>query len=170
MGVKKPPHTHLIASHRRASYHRSMTQPINRYFQCADPLVRLREHAARLVRLQAILASELPPHLADACGVANLKGEELVIHAQGGAVAARLRQMVPSLLAAYAGHGVLLSGIKIRVEVRNPERPRPAVPHRAVSAQTRSGLAGLASSLPAGSPLAQALLRFVGQGGNRRSG
>lgn len=146
-----------------------MSQPLDRYFQSADPLTRLREHAARLIRLQAILARELPPHLAEVCGVANLKGAELVIHARGGAVAARLKQMVPSLLESYAGEGVLLTAIKIRVEVRNPPPPRTPAPRRGVSAATRGGLAELATTLPANSPLAQALRRFVGRSGGPRT-
>jgi len=146
-----------------------MTQLLDRYFQAADPLSRLREHAARLTRLQAILARELPPHLADVCGVANLKGEELVIHARGGAAAARLKQMVPSLLAAYARQGVLLVDIRVRVEVRNPTPQRPPAPRRAVSVEARNGLAELATTLPASSPLAEALRRFVGRSGGGRS-
>ena len=142
-----------------------MSQPLDRYFQRSDSLSHLAEHAARLVRLQAILAEELPPFLAESCGVANLKGTELVIHARGGAMAARLKNMLPGILEAYARRGVLLSGIKVRVEVRNPAPPRPTPPHRAVSAQARGDLAQLASRLPAGSPLAQALRRFVARSG-----
>lgn len=145
-----------------------MTQPLDRYVQSADPLSRLREHAERLTRLQAILARELPPHLAEVCGVANLKGDELVIHARGGAVAARLKQMAPSLVEAFAAQGVLLASIKVRVEVRNPAPPPPAAPQRAVSPATQDGLAELASTLPEASPLAQALRRFVGHTGSKR--
>jgi hypothetical protein len=142
-----------------------MIQPLDRYFRSADTLSRLGDHAARLVRLQAILERELPPQLTEMCGVANLKGEELVIHARGGAVAARLKQMIPSLLAAYARQGVLLGGIRLRVEVRNPPPAAPPPPRRSVSSRTRGQLADPAGELPAASPLAQALRRFV-----RRSG
>ena len=145
----------------------AVSQPLNRYFQSAAPLSRLAEHAARLTRLQAILAEELPLAIAESCGVANLKGEELIIHARGGAVAARLKQMLPSLMEAYARHGVLLTTIKIRVEFHKPAAPRHAVPHRNVSAETRGGLAELAATLPSTSPLAQALRRFVGRTGRR---
>lgn len=147
------------------AYHGPMSQTLERYFHSADPLSRLREHAERLSRLQALLARELPAHLQEQCGVANLKGEELVIHARSGAAAARLKQMVPSLSAAFARQGVLLKGIKIRVEVSNPVPPRPEVPRRAVSASTCGNLADLAATLPGSSPLAQALRRFVGRCG-----
>jgi Dna[CI] antecedent DciA-like protein len=144
-----------------------MTQPLDRYFRSADALSRLAEHAARLIRLQAILSRELPPLMAESCGVANLKQDELVIHARSGAVAARLKQMLPSLLQAYARQGVLLAGIQVRVEVRNPTPAPPAVPRRDISAQTRGGLAQLANTLPADAPLAQALRRLVGRSGGK---
>lgn len=142
-----------------------MTQPLGRYFRSTDPLSRLAEHAARLIRLQAVLARQLPPVMQEACGVANLKGEELVIHARSGAVAARLKQMLPTLLAAYAREGVLLTAIKVRVAVRDPAPPRPRPPRRSVPAEARGGLADLAGALPADSPLALALRRFVGRSG-----
>lgn len=139
----------------------AMTGPLENYFRSAAPLARLGEHAARLGRLQSILAGALPPHLAECCAVANVKEGELVLHARSGAVAARLRQMLPSLVHAFAEQGVLLTGIKLRVEVTNPQPSRPATAPRNVSSQARGGLAGLAEALPAQSPLAQALRRFV---------
>lgn len=142
-----------------------MSQPLDRYFQSAEALSRLQEHAARLTRLQSILARELPEHLVDQCGVANLKGEELVILARGGATAARLKQMVPSLMAAFEAQGVLLRSIRIRVEIHSPLPPRPEVPRRGISADTRHGLADLAAALPGASPLARALRRFVSRSG-----
>lgn len=145
-----------------------MTRPLDRYIRSADALSRLAEHSARLVRLQAILAQELPPPLAESCGVANLRGEELIIHARSNTVAARLKQMLPSLLEAYARQGVLLTGIKLRVEVRNPIPSRPAVARRDVPPRARGGLATLAAALPATSPLAQALHRLVRQSGGER--
>lgn len=138
-----------------------MTGPLENYFRSAAPLARLGEHAARLGRLQSILVGVLPAHLAESCGVANLKEGELVLHARSGAVAARLRQMLPSLQQAFAEQGVLLTGIKLRVEVVNPMTPRPAAAPRSVPAQARDGLSSLAETLPAQSPLTQALRRFV---------
>src|SRR5574337_876056 len=148
----------------RQSPHRppSMTGPLENYFRSAAPLARLGEHAARLGRLQSILVGVLPAHLAESCGVANLKEGELVLHARSGAVAARLRQMLPSLQQAFAEQGVLLTGIKLRVEVINPMTPRPAAAPRSVPTQARDGVAGLAQPRPGQSPLAP-VLRGVGR-------
>lgn len=142
-----------------------MTQPLDRYLRSADALSRLAEHAARLARLQAILAHELPPLMAESCGVANLKGEELVLHARSGAVAARLKQMLPGLQQAYARQGVLLAAIKVKVAVSNPEPRRPAAARRFVPTQARGSLAQLATALPAGSALALALRRLIERSG-----
>ena len=79
-----------------------MTQLIQRFLGSGDALARLRDHAARLRRLQTVLEQHLPPALAAACSVANLKGDTLVLLAHGGAVAARLKQIAPTLAEQFA--------------------------------------------------------------------
>jgi hypothetical protein len=88
-----------------------------------DALARLQAHAGRLLRLQRQLGELLPDYMADACRVANIKGEELVIHVESAGLAVKLRQAVPSLLADFARAGVILRDIKIKVAVRE-YRPR----------------------------------------------
>jgi hypothetical protein len=139
--------------------------PLNRFLNAADPLARLRDHAARLAGLQAILATQLPDNLVPLCRVANCKGEQLIVHAANGAVAARLRQMLPGILDGYAQRGVLLSGIRIKVQLVEEAPPARYVAPRTVSATARQQMQALAGSLPADSPLGAALQRFV-----RRSG
>jgi hypothetical protein len=60
---------------------------------------------------------------------------------------------------------VLLRDIKVKVAVREYRQPPPPIPQRHVSDTARSGLGDLAASLPADSPLAKALQRFVKQAG-----
>ena len=141
------------------------TNPIDTYLGSGDSLARLQAHAGRLLRLQRQLASLLPDYMAAACKVANLKGEELVIHVESAALAVKLRQAVPSLLADFARIGVLLRDIKVKVAVPEYRPPAPPAPDRHVSESTRSGLGSLAETLPADSPLAKALRRFVRSAG-----
>jgi len=141
------------------------TNPIDTYLGSGDSLARLQAHAARLLRLQRQLADLLPDYMAAACKVANLKGEDLVIHVESAGLAVKLRQAVPSLLVDFARIGVLLRDIKVKVAVREYRQAPPPVPQRHVSDTTRSGLDTLAASLPADSPLAKALQRFVKQAG-----
>lgn len=142
----------------------SSTSPIDNFLGSGDTLARLQAHAGRLMRLQRQLEALLPDYMAAACKVANLKGEDLVIHVDSAGLAVKLRQAVPSLLADFARAGVILRDIKVKVAVREYRPPAPP-PQRHVSESTRSGLGDLAASLPADSPLARALKRFVKSAG-----
>ena len=141
------------------------TSSINKYLGSGDTLARLQAHAGRLLRLQVRLEALLPDYLAGACRVANLKDDELIIHADGAGVVVKLRQAVPSLLADFARAGIPLRDIKVKVAMQAFRPPPVEVPHRSVSDATRSGLGDLASQLPADSPLAKALQRFVRSAG-----
>ncbi len=138
-----------------------MTQPLNRFVGRADTLDRLKAHASRLTRLQTHVAEALPPYLAGLCHVANLKDDVLVIHANNGAIAAKLRQAAPRLLNALVAQGVVLSSIK--VATRPPASVPPARPPtiREVSHDTCETLHDLAAHLPEDDPLRKALERFV---------
>lgn len=138
---------------------------IDNFLGSGDTLARLQAHAGRLLRLQQQLGELLPAYMADACRVANLKGEELIIHVDSAGLAVKLRQAAPSLLADFARAGVILRDIKVKVAVKEYRPAAPPPPQRHVSDSTRSGLDHLAASLPADSPLAKALRRFVKQAG-----
>ena len=60
----------------------SSTSPIDNFLGSGDTLARLQAHAGRLMRLQRQLEALLPDYMAGACKVANLKGEDLVIHVE----------------------------------------------------------------------------------------
>lgn len=143
----------------------SSTNPIDRFLGGGDTLSRLQAHAGRLMRLQRQLEALLPDYMAAACKVANLKGEDLVIHVESAGLAVKLRQAVPSLLADFARAGVILRDIKVKVAVPEYRPAPPPVEVRHVSETTRSGMAELAATLPADSPLAKALKRFVKSAG-----
>ena len=138
---------------------------IDNFLGSGDALSRLQAHAGRLLRLQRQLGELLPDYMAGACKVANLKGEELVIHVDSAGLAVKLRQAVPSLLADFARAGVVLRDIKVKVAVREYRPPPPPSPSRHVSETTRAGLDQLAAGLPDDSPLAKALKRFVKRAG-----
>lgn len=128
-------------------------------------MARLTSHASRLLRLQAILAANLPASLARGARVANLKSGKLVIHADNGAVAAKLRQMAPRLADLVRFEAAEINGIEIRVQGRagNPA----TAPKRTVvgiGLQAKQGLTSLESRLPAGSRLRVALAKLVERG------
>ena len=130
-----------------------MTQPLQRFLGGGDALEALHEHAMRLRRIQGALETELPAALSSACGVANLKGDQLVLLARNGATAAKLRQMAPSLQSSLAARGFPIGRIQVKVQLQ-PEIPE-ATPARArtISADSLQSLRQLATSLPEASPL-----------------
>ncbi|MCB1906237.1 MAG: DUF721 domain-containing protein [Rhodocyclaceae bacterium] len=138
-----------------------MAAPLDRYLEHSDTLAALHVHAARLARIDALFRRSLPPHLAGACAVANLRAGSLVVHAESGAAAAKLRQAVPSLLEGLAIAGVVVE--RITVKVRPPRRsaPRPPVTRRSVPPSAHRAIDTLADSLPADSPLCVALRRLI---------
>ncbi|MDS4013234.1 MAG: DciA family protein [Candidatus Accumulibacter sp.] len=110
---------------------------------------KLLAHAALLLRLAEIYRALVPAHLAQASRLANLKAGSVVIHAESGAVAGKLRQMLPSLLDSFAQSGVPCSKIEVKVRtsasLAQPERQPEQKP---LSAQTRGELARLRETLP----------------------
>ena len=128
-------------------------------------MARLSSHASRLVRLQAVLVAHLPANLARGARVANLKAGKLVIHADNGAVAAKLRQIAPRLADLVRFEAPEITGIEIRVQGRdaNPARPQAEAPS-AIGDRAKHALTSLETSLPEGSRLRQALTRLIERG------
>lgn len=138
-----------------------MAISLDRFIGQAETLQQLKAHAARLSRLESQLQAALPTPLAASCHVANLRDGDLVVHADSGAAAAKLRQSLPSLVAALQAAGAPVGTIRVRVKPVE-YRPAPAAaPTREVSASTLQHLAALTHALPADSPLAGALQRFL---------
>ena len=138
-----------------------MSQPLRRFVDAGSTLENLRVHAQRLVELQHHVDAALPAALAATCHVANIKDGTLLIHADNGAVAAKLRHATPRLLEALCAQGVPLVSVKIAtrpVRAAPPERPPP---HRTVSSHTQQDMQTLASRLPPDDPLRRALEHFV---------
>ncbi len=143
-----------------------MTQLIQRFLGSGDALARLRDHAARLRRLQTVLERHVPPSLAAACSVANLKGDTLMLLAHGGAVAARLKQIAPTLAEQFAAAGLPVKSVQVKVRIiEQHDAPRPP-PERKLSDAGRRSLADFSDSLPADSPLRESLERLIARSRN----
>ncbi|HEX8962235.1 MAG TPA: DciA family protein [Rhodocyclaceae bacterium] len=126
-------------------------------------LSRLADHAAHLLRLQRLFESAVPRSLVRGARVANFKLGRLVIYAENGAVAAKLRQIVPTLSGAFANSAPEVTGIEIKVQPRQDSGPgRPASTHAPLGDHAKQGLTSLADRLPKDSPLVRALRRLVG--------
>lgn len=125
-------------------------------------LARLAGHAARLLRLQRVFESAVPRPMARSARVANLKLGKLIIHADNGGVAAKLRQITPTLVDVFHNEAVEVTGIEVKVQPRHDKRAESAgISHGPLGDHAKQGLTSLAERLPADSPLRDALQRLV---------
>lgn len=113
-----------------------------------------------LLRTQAALDRSLPAPLAGRVRVMQLEDACLSVACASGAVASRLRQQTPALLASLAGHGVAADTLRISVDPALLARyvhpvDKPGVPPAALE-----GLAHLTSEIEDG-PLKEALDRLL---------
>lgn len=139
-----------------------MSHPLSRFLGHGETLSRLHDHARRLQQLQTQLERALPGPLGRACAVANLKGETLVVIAQSGSVAARLRQMAPSLTRAMgAAGGPPIAAIQVKVALVTEPEPRPQPSARTIGNGGRESLTTLVEQLPEGDELRKALERLL---------
>ena len=129
----------------------------------ADTAVaRLAVHAERLLKLQRLLEQTLPTALAQSCRIANYKLGKILIHADSSAIAAKLRQIAPSLGDAFAQNCVEVTEIRVRVQPRFHETIRsPAKQIAPIGLEAEHGLTSLMTSLPEDSPLRTALERLL---------
>ena len=129
----------------------------------ADEIVRLATHAKRLMRLQQLFQTTLPPELRPHARIANLRLGKLVIHATNSAVAAKVRQFTPRFTEQMAQEGVKLTEIEVKVQalptsprIKKDERPDPP------SEERKHALTNLSETLPADSPIRGAVERLLG--------
>lgn len=125
-------------------------------------IARLTGHAVRLLRLQRVFESAAPRALARSARIANLKLGKLIIHADNGGVAAKIRQIIPTLIGVFHDEAAEVTVIEVKVQ------PQPAPPllsltagHGLLGDHAKHGLTSLAESLPADSPLRNALRHLI---------
>lgn len=125
-------------------------------------LARLTGHAVRLLRLQRAFESAAPRALVRSARIANLKLGKLIIHADNGGVAAKLRQITPTLVNVFHNEAAEVTGIEVKVQPLHPPRPpQPDESHGPLGEHAKQGLTSLADRLPADSPLRDALRHLV---------
>lgn len=87
----------------------------------------------------------IPPAMAEACRAVRIRDDELVIHADNGIVAARLRMTAPGLLPQLAQQGYPASKVKVKValQIVRPKKPKSL----AISETALDGMEQAASSI-----------------------
>jgi hypothetical protein len=111
----------------------------------SDPLV---SRAKRLLALERLYANCVPETLARASAVANVRDGILLVRADNGAVASKLRQLAPTLLNKIRKTNQEVTKIEVTVQVVPEAPPAARNPKPGISPQSVHQIEALAESLP----------------------
>ena len=134
---------------------------IDFYLNSSNSLRQLADEARRIAELQQVFLEIAPQPLTQACCVKQLRAGTLLLMAENAAIAAKVKQVFPRVLAFYQKLGWEVTSIRVEVQVTETA-PRPgAGPTRTrLSIETIENLERLAAGLE-DSPLKQALTDMV---------
>jgi hypothetical protein len=109
----------------------------------------LFSHVTALTEIQQVFREIAPLHLACHCALSGLSNGKLIIFAHNSAIAAKLRQMVPSLLLKFQANGYEVTAIRIAVQANSSahENDMPGA-KRSIGREGRESLRQLAAKLP----------------------
>ena len=133
-----------------------MNYSLESYLDAADGAGKVLAHARLLMKLTNLYQEIAPTHLGQASHLANYKSGIIVIHAVSGAVAAKLRQLAPTLADGFSKQGVECNGVQIKVQARKTTAQSTTSTAKPLTRRTSHTLEGLRDSLPS-SPLRAAL-------------
>lgn len=132
------------------------------HLAASDAYGRLSGQAERLRQLQTYLDAVLPAYLAPGTRIANLKRGKVVIHADSGAVAVKLRQLAPRLAEGFIQQGQEVTGIEVRVQPRRGAQARPLKKSpKVLGLGPKRSLTSLAEGLDPESPVRRALEKLL---------
>ncbi len=133
-----------------------MQNSLENYLEAADGAGKVLAHARLLIKLTHLYQEIAPAHLGQASSLANYKSGIIVIHAVSGAVAAKLRQLAPTLADGFSQRGIECTGVQVKVQAHKIVMQSMASTKKPLSPRASQELEGLRDSLPA-SPLRAAL-------------
>ncbi len=133
-----------------------MQKTLENYLEVADGANKVLAHARLLIKLTHLYREIAPAHLGQASRLANYKSGIIVIHAVSGAVAAKLRQLAPTLTEGFSKRGVECNGVQVKVQAQESLEQSMTSTKKPLSPRASLEIEGLRNSLPA-SPLRLAL-------------
>ena len=125
-------------------------RPIDALIRDNEAIAPIHDRLQRISRLQHSFADTLPPGLKSSCRVAAVEGSTLIIAVANGAVAAKLKQMLPRLLEKFRQNKkqeqeVTVISVLVQPDYFKPEAPARTGPPR--EPMPSAMLAELAESL-----------------------
>jgi hypothetical protein len=136
-----------------------MTQRFNSLLNQQPEMRNLLDKVNQMNALQRNLESVLNPRFIPACRVMGLHYSVLTVATNNAAIAAKLRQMEPELVALLKNRGCEVSGIRFKVQVEYPAHIEKKA-QRAISTTARLAFGELSQTLP-DSPLKQAIAKLA---------
>ena len=126
-----------------------MPNRLNALLDSTPELKKLAQTARQIEGLQRQYRSIVPASLLQGSHVMRYDNGRLILAADNGAVASKLRQLAPQLISSFRTRGCEVTGIQIQVQV-NAAPPRPLTAPRELGPQGQIALEDLAHSLPEG--------------------
>lgn len=121
---------------------------------------RIMAHARLLLKLSRRFEAVAPTGLRHAAHVANYKSGKIIIHADNGAVAAKIRQLSQRLSDELSKGGTECSGIEVKVQPRQIPSQSTSSTQKPLSGKAIGMLRSTSEMLPKG-PLRAALERLL---------
>ncbi len=134
-------------------------QKIGALLKAQNQLSSLTEQASSLIASQALWLSIVPENLKPYTQAGNIKHKRLTVHADNGAIAARIKMLSPSLLIQLQKQGVEVTSIRVQVQVQSNAVKPDKLP-RTLSPRSASDVHALAEKL-SGTELGDALARLA---------
>lgn len=120
------------------------------YLDTDAAIGRVMAHARLLMKLSSRFDEFAPGALRHAAHVANYKSGKLVIHAENGAVAAKLRQMSRRLCDELSLEGAECNDIEVKVQPRQPSDRSTTPTIKPISVRAADSLRATADAMPEG--------------------
>lgn len=121
-------------------------------------LSKLVTKAKELTSVQKIWNEIVPSQLKQFTQAGNIEHKRLTVHAENGAVAAKIKLLLPSLLSKLQKQGVEITSIRVQVQAHS-EIEKVAKPARHLSESASKSVGSLAKQLE-GSELGDVLARL----------
>ena len=121
-------------------------------------LSKMAEKAKELTSIQKIWSEVVPAQLKPFTQAGNIQHKRLTVQVENGAIAAKIKLLLPSLISKLQKQGVEVTSIRVEVDVQS-KQDKVAKPTRHLSENASSTLQSLAKQLE-GSELGAVLTRL----------
>jgi hypothetical protein len=135
-------------------------QRLNAFLNNNADLANISRKTQNLTACQKIWDAVAPETLSPFTQAGEINHKRLTVYASNGAVAAKVKLLLPSLLTKLQKHGLEVTSIRVQVQVQSSAR-KPQKPVRKLSNNAANALSKLADKLDKDSPLASTLNKLA---------